>query len=72
VHSETALSILQYLFDRAGRSVAIADLEVVIGKDIHHLRPAIEDLKTSGFVSEDEYRIEIKPEGLHFARSRWV
>lgn len=70
--SETALMILQYLFDRTGKRVAIADLEPVLAMDIHSLRPAIEDLKTAGYITEDEYRIEIKPEGIHFARSRWV
>lgn len=50
----------------------IGDLEVVMGKDIHALRPAIEDLKTEGYINEEEYRIEIKPAGVHFAQSRWV
>lgn len=70
--SEASLLILQYLFDRTGKRVAIADLEPVLAMDIHNLRPAIEDLKSAGYITEDEYRIEIKPEGIHFARSRWV
>ena len=69
---ELALLILQHLFDRQGKRVAIADLEAVTGKDIHTLRAAIEDLKTQRLVAEDEYRIEIRPEGVSFARSRWV
>jgi len=70
--SESALLILQYLFDRRGKRVAIADLEAPLAMEIHSLRPAIEDLKTAGYISEDEYRLEIKAEGVHFARSRWV
>ena len=70
--SEASLLILQYLFDRTGKRVAIADLEPVLAMDIYRLRPAIEDLKSAGYITEDEYRIEIKPEGIHFARSRWV
>ncbi len=69
---ELALLILQYLFDRQGRRVAITDLEVMTGKDIHTLRTAIEDLKMHGLIAEDEYRIEIRPEGVAFAQSRWV
>ena len=72
LRGETPLLILQYLYDRTGRMIAIADLEVVLGKDIYALRPAIEDLKTEGFINEEEYRIEIKPAGIHFAKSRWV
>lgn len=72
LRGETPLLILQYLYDRTGRMVPIADLEVVLGKDIHALRPSIEDLKTEGFINEEEYRIEIKPAGVHFAKSRWV
>ncbi len=70
--SELALQVLQYLFDRSGRLIAISDLEVQLGRDIHDLRPAIEDLKVRGYVNEDEYRLEILPAGSHFARSRWV
>ncbi|MBV6492255.1 MAG: hypothetical protein LDLANPLL_00248 [Turneriella sp.] len=69
---ELALLILQYLFDRQGKRVAITDLEAVTGKDIHTLRAAIEDLKILGYIAEDEYRIEIRSEGVSFARSRWV
>jgi hypothetical protein len=72
LRGEIPLLILQYLYDRSGKSVPIGDLETVIGKDIYTLRPAIEDLKTEGFISEDEYRIEIKPAGIHFAQSRWA
>lgn len=69
---ELALLILQHLFDRQGKRVAIVDLEAVTGKDIHTLRAAIEDLKMQSLVAEDEYSIEIRPEGIAFARSRWV
>ena len=72
LRGETPLLILQYLYDRTGRMIPIADLEVVLGKDIHALRPSIEDLKTEGFINEEEYRIEILPAGRDFARSRWV
>ncbi len=72
MRSELALQILQYLYDRAGRQIDIGELEVQIGKDIHVMRPAIEDLKTNGFINEEEYRIEILPTGKHFAQSRWV
>lgn len=72
MRSELALLILQYLYDRAGRQIDIGELEVQLGKDIHVLRPAIEDLKTNGFINEDEYRLEILPTGKHFAQSRWV
>lgn len=72
MRSELALQILQYLYDRSGRQIDIGELEVQIGKDIHVLRPAIEDLKTNGFVNEEEYRLEILPTGKHFAQSRWV
>ena len=57
LRGETPLLILQYLYDRVGRMVPVADLEVVMGKDIHALRPAIEDLKTEGYINEEEYRI---------------
>jgi|JI7StandDraft_1071085.scaffolds.fasta_scaffold340441_2 hypothetical protein len=72
MRSELALQILQYLYDRSGRQIDIGELEVQIGKDIHVLRPAIEDLKTNGFINEEEYRLEILPTGKHFAQSRWV
>ena len=72
MRSELALQILQYLYDRSGRQIDIGELEVQIGKDIHVLRPAIEDLKTNGFINEEEYRLEILPPGKHFAQSRWV
>ncbi|AFM12896.1 hypothetical protein [Turneriella parva] len=72
MRSELALLVLQYLYDRAGRQIDIGELEVQLGKDIHVLRPAIEDLKTNGFINEDEYRLEILPTGKHFAQSRWV
>jgi len=72
MRSELALQILQYLYDRAGRQIDIGELEVQIGKDIHVLRPAIEDLKTNSFINEEEYRLEILPTGKHFAQSRWV
>lgn len=64
--------ILQYLYDRSGKRVQISELETHLGKDVHTLRPAIEDLKTRGFINEEEYRIEILASGLHFAQSRWV
>ena len=69
MRSELALQILQYLYDRSGRQIDIGELEVQIGKDIHVLRPAIEDLKTNGFINEEEYRLEILPTGKHFAQS---
>lgn len=72
MRNELSLQILQYLFDRAGRQIPITDLEVQLGKDMHALRPAIEDLKAGGFINEEEYRVEILPPGHHFARSRWV
>ncbi len=72
MRSELALLILQYLYDRTGRQIDIGELEVQLGKDIHALRPAIEDLKTNGFINEDEYRLEILPTGRNFAQSRWV
>ncbi len=72
MRSELALLILQYLYDRTGRQIDIGELEVQLGKDIHVLRPAIEDLKTNGFINEDEYRLEILPTGRNFAQSRWV
>jgi hypothetical protein len=72
VRGELPLLILQHLFDRAGKRIPISDLEVTLGKDMHALRPAIEDLKTEGFINEEEYRIEILPAGRHFAQSRWV
>jgi len=72
MRSELALQILQYLYDRSGRQIDIGELEVQIGKDIHVLRPAIEDLKTNGFINEEEYCLEILPTGKHFAQSRWV
>lgn len=72
MRSELALLVLQYLYDRAGRQIDIGELEVQLGKDIHVLRPAIEDLKTNGFINEDEYRLEILPTGKNFAQSRWV
>jgi DNA-binding MarR family transcriptional regulator len=72
VRNELSLQILQYLFDRAGRQIQISDLAVQLGKDIHSLRPAIEDLKAEGFINEEEYRVEILPSGRHFAQSRWV
>ena len=72
LRGETPLLILQYLYDRTGRRIPLSDLEAALGKDIHALRPAIEDLKTEGFLNEEEYRIEIKPAGVHFAKSRWV
>lgn len=64
--------ILQYLYDRPGKRIPIAELETQLGKDIHTLRPAIEDLKLRGFINEEEYRIEILAAGQHFAQSRWV
>jgi hypothetical protein len=72
VKNELALLILQYLFDRAGKQVPLAEFEVALGKDIHALRPAIEDLKTLAYISEDEYRLEILPTGRDFAQSKWV
>ena len=69
---DLSLLILQHLFDRQGKRVPITDLEVTLGKDIHDLRPAIEDLKAHGYITEEEYRIEILPAGRDFARSRWV
>lgn len=69
---ELSLLILQHLFDRQGKRIPITDLEVALGKDVYVLRPAIEDLKTHGFINEEEYRIEILPAGRDFARSRWV
>lgn len=72
MRNELSLQILQYLFDRRGRQVAITEIEVQLGQDIHALRPAIEDLKTAGFLNEEEYRLEILPAGRHFAQSRWV
>ena len=69
---ELSLLILQHLFDRQGRRIPITDLEVALGKDVHALRPAIEDLKTHGFINEEEYLLEILPTGRDFARSRWV
>ncbi len=69
---ELALLVLQHLFDRQGRRVPLGDLEVALGKDIHTLRPAIEDLKLRGFINEEEYLIEILAAGRDFARSRWV
>ena len=72
MRNELALQILQYLYDRSGRQIDIGELEVQIGKDIHVLRPAIEDLKTNGFINEEEYLLEILPTGKHFAQSRWV
>ena len=72
MRSELALQILQYLYERSGRQIDIGELEVQIGKDIHVLRPAIEDLKTNGFINEEEYLLEILPTGKHFAQSRWV
>jgi len=72
VRGELPFLILQYLFDRPAKRVAIADLEVALGCDIYHLRPAIEDLKLEGYINEEEYRIEILAAGRHFAQSRWV
>ena len=69
---ELALQILQYLYEKAGKTTPISSFEVSIGTDIHSLRPAIEDLKMQGYVTEDEYRVEITPAGLNFARSKWV
>lgn len=64
--------VLQYLYDRRGKRIPISELETHLGKDIHTLRPAIEDLKTRGFINEEEYRVEILAAGHHFAQSRWV
>lgn len=72
MRNQLSLQILQYLFDRAGKRIPITELEIQLGKDVHALRPAIEDLKTEGFVNEEEYRVEILPSGRHFAQSRWV
>jgi DNA-binding IclR family transcriptional regulator len=72
MRNELSLQILQYLFDRADRRIPISELEVQLGKDLHTLRPALEDLKTQGFITEEEYRVEILPSGYHFAQSRWV
>ena len=69
---ELSLLILQHLYDRQGKRIAITGLEVALGKDVHTLRPAIEDLKVRGYINEEEYRLEILPTGRDFARSRWV
>jgi hypothetical protein len=69
---ELPFEILQYLFDRPAQQVAITDFEVHLGKSVYELRPAIEDLKTHGFISEDEYRVEILPMGRAFSQSKWV
>ncbi len=72
MRSELSLQILQYLFDRQDKRIPVTELELQLGIEIHKLRPAIEDLKSEGFVNEEEYRVEILPSGRNFAQSRWV
>ena len=68
----TTEQILQELYQRRGKPVAIETLQVEIGADIQRMRPAVEDLKTRGLILEEEYCLEITSKGLDYARSRWV
>ncbi|MCS6972001.1 MAG: hypothetical protein NZL89_03170 [Leptospiraceae bacterium] len=69
---EIALSILHYVYDHSERQIPLAELELQLGRDIHSLRPVIEDLKSAGFIAEEEYRLEILAAGRSFAQSRWA